>query len=204
MRSALHLKQAQRIILTLIAIQGALLALVFSGAPAKLLYYLGFAPGLQGTAIAWALAAVVTIAYVWTATSISAVRDWLFCIHRLKVFAVIAAVLAGVLEEVIFRKLLMDALMERGHGPVVQVLMSALAFGLAHAVWALKSVAAGINAVISTAILGGALAIVYLAGDRSLAPCVVAHILITALIEPGLILAALADRIGVWREKRPG
>ena len=84
MTTALHLKQAQRIILALIAIQGALLALMFSGAPAKLPSYLGFAQGSQGTAVAWALAAVVTIAYVWSAASMSVVREWLFRIHRLK------------------------------------------------------------------------------------------------------------------------
>ena len=201
MTSAPHLKQAERIIIGLIAIQGALLALMFSGAPEKLPSYLGFAPGLHGTAAAWILATVITIAYVWSAASISAVRDWLFRLDRLKLLAVIVAVMAGVLEEVIFRKLLMDALMERGFGPVMQVVASALAFGLGHAVWALKSLAAGVNAVVSTMLLGTALAIVYVVGDRSLAPCVVAHILITALIEPGLILAAVADRIGVWREK---
>lgn len=201
MTSALHLKQAQRIILALIGIQGALLVLMFSGAPAKLPSYLGFAPGLQGNAVAWAIATVVTIAYVYSAASMSAVKEWLFRIHRLKLLAFIAAVLAGVLEEVIFRKLVMDVVMVRGHGPVIQVLASALAFGLAHAVWGLKSVAAGVNAVVSTTFLAAALAIVYLAGGRSLAPCVVAHVVITALIEPGLILAAVSDRIGLWRQR---
>jgi hypothetical protein len=203
MTSALHLKQAQRIIIGLIAIQGALLALMFSAAPAKLPGYLGFAPGLHGTATAWILATVITIAYVWSAATLSAVREWLFRFNGLKLLAIMAAVMAGVLEEVLFRKLVMDALMVRGFGPVMQVVASALAFGLAHGVWAFKSRAAGVNAVVSTTLLGAALAIVYIVGDRSLAPCVATHILITALIEPGLILAAVADRLGVWREKPP-
>ena len=203
MTSALHLKQTQRILAALITIQGALLWLMFSGAPSRLPSYLGFAPGPHGTLFAWILATVTVVAYVGSASTIPAVRRWLFRLDRLKLLAVIAATMAGVLEEVIFRKLLMDALAERGFGPVTQVIASALAFGFAHAVWGLKSRAAGVNAVASTTILGAALASVYLAGDRSLAPCVVAHILITALIEPGLILAAVADRIGLWKEKPP-
>ena len=203
MTSALHLKQAQRIIIGLIAVQGALLVLMFSSAPERLPSYLGFAPGLQGTWLAWVLAAVVMVAYVWSASTISVVRVWLFRPDRLKLLSIIAAVMAGVLEEVIFRKLLMDALQERGFGAVLQVVASALAFGFVHAVWGFKSFEAGINAMLSTTILGAVLAIVYLAGERSLAPCVVAHVLITALIEPGLILAAVTDRIGAWKEKNP-
>jgi len=201
MTSALHMKQTHYILIGLIAIQGALLGLMFSGAPSRLPSYLGFAAGLHGTLVAWILATITVVAYVWSAPTIAAVRKWLFRADRLKRLAVISAIMAGVLEEVIFRKLLMDALMERGFGPVVQVTTSALAFGLTHAIWGLKSLAAGVNAVASTAILGAALAIIYLAGGRSLAPCVVAHTLITALIEPGLILAAVTDRIGVFREK---
>ena len=203
MTAALHLKQTQRILAALIAIQGALLWLVFSGAPSRLPSYLGFAPGLHGTLLAWFLAAVVVVAYVWSASTIPAVQHWLFRVDGLKLLAVIAAIMAGVLEEVIFRKLLMDALEERGFGSVTQVIASASAFGFAHAVWSLKSLAAGVNAVASTTILGAALAIVYIVGDRSLAPCVVAHILITALVEPGLILAAVANRLGLWKGRPP-
>jgi hypothetical protein len=45
-------------------------------------------------------------------------------------------------------------------------------------------------------LLGLALGAVYLASDRSLAPCIVAHFVITALIEPGLVLAAVRDQLG--------
>lgn len=45
---------------------------------------------------------------------------------------------------------------------------------------------------------------VYLLADRSLAPCVVAHFLISALIEPGLMHAAVQDKIGIWRSREPG
>jgi hypothetical protein len=46
-------------------------------------------------------------------------------------------------------------------------------------------------------------AVVYIVGGRSLAPCIVAHFVISALIEPGLVLAALKDRLGYWRERTP-
>lgn len=198
-----RLPLARRILLGLIAVEIALLALMFSGAPGKVPAYLGFVPERSGTPLAWVLASITVIAYVWSAASISLVRHYLFKPDRLKLLAVVAAILAGVLEEVIFRKVLMDYLSQQGLASIVQVAASAAAFGLAHAVWAFRSIAAGINAVLSTSLLGGALAIVYLAGERSLAPCVVAHIVITALIEPGLLLAAVSDRLGVWKEKDP-
>ncbi|MBK1613611.1 hypothetical protein CKO44_09020 [Rubrivivax gelatinosus] len=199
---AAELKQAAVLMAILVAIQLALLLLLFSSAPSKVPAYLGFAPGRAGTPGAWVLAALFTAVYVRSAAAISYVRLYLLRIDMLKCLALVAAVMAGVVEEVVFRKLVMDALMDRGFGPVAQVVASALAFGLAHAVWGLRSLAAGLNAVLSTTLLGGALAIVYLAAGRSLAPCVAAHVLITALIEPGLILAAIADRLGVWRERR--
>jgi uncharacterized protein len=50
---------------------------------------------------------------------------------------------------------------------------------------------AAIGATIATGVLGAAPALVYLAADRNLAPCIAAHFLINALIEPGLVLAAI-------------
>ena len=88
----------------------------------------------------------------------------------------------------------MDALNNSGYGPIVQVLASGLAFGIAHLIWGIKNFKAGLNAMVSTSALGAALAVVYLVGDRSLAPCVVAHIVVTALIEPGLVLAGFDEK----------
>lgn len=92
----------------------------------------------------------------------------------------------------------MDHLHAQGYGAIAQIAASGLAFGLVHLMWSLKNIAAGINAVLSTAILGCALRIVYILSDRSLAPCITAHFVITALIEPGLILAAVKDKLGYW------
>ena len=92
----------------------------------------------------------------------------------------------------IFRKWLMDYPRDQDIGAVLQVLASAITFGLAHGIWGLmgRSLRAAIGATITTGVLGAALALVYLASDRSLAPCIAARFLINALIEPGLVLAA--------------
>jgi membrane protease YdiL (CAAX protease family) len=201
MSEALHQAKAQRILLSLVALQAAILAIMFSGSPSKVPEYLGFAAGMQGTVLAWTLAAGVTLAYVWSASSLSDVKRYLFRLDRLKLIAVIAATMAGIIEEVVFRKLVMDALHARGFGSVLQVAASALSFGVVHLAWGIKSLAAGLNAALSTTILGAGLAVVYIVGDRSLAPCVVAHVFISALIEPGLMLAAVSGRLGMWREK---
>jgi len=102
------------------------------------------------------------------------------------------AVAAGILEEAVFRKTIMDAAMHHGLDAPAQVALSALAFGLAHGVWGLfgRSVRAAIGATVATALLGAALAVVYLIAGRSLAPCIAAHFAINLAIEPGLVLAA--------------
>jgi membrane protease YdiL (CAAX protease family) len=203
MSEALHRSRTQRILVTLLVIQAAILALMFAGNPSRVPAYLGFSADGRGTGLAWTLAAITTFAYVWSASSLSDVKHYLFRPDRLKLIAVAAAVMAGVIEEVIFRKLVMDALQARGFGSLVQIAASALSFGVVHLVWGVKSLAAGINAALSTTILGAALAVVYIVGERSLAPCVVAHVLISGLIEPGLMLAAVSGRIGLWRESKP-
>ena len=201
MSSTAHETKTQRILIVLIAVQAGILAIMFSGDPSRVPVYLGFAPGLHGTLLAWTLAAIVTVTYVWSASKISDVRRYLFRLDRLKIIAVIAAALASIIEEVVCRKLVMDFLHARGFGNIGQVVASAVAFGVIHVFWGIKSIAAAVNAVLSTTILGAALAIIYIVGDRSLAPCVVAHGLISGLIEPGLMIAAVSDRLGVWREK---
>ena len=87
-----------------------------------------------------------------------------------------------------FRQSLMNAFV---HNPlVVQVTVSALAFGLAHAFWAIRGGwRAFAGAVGSTALLGAALAIVFVASGRIVLPCVVAHFLINVILEPWLVYA---------------
>jgi hypothetical protein len=120
------------------------------------------------------------------------VRENLFKPTFLKFLGLAVAVAAGILEEAVFRKVLMDALLYRGYGPLLQVLASALAFGVAHGVWGLfgRSGRAALGATLATGLLGAMLAVTYLAGGRSVLPCIAVHLLLNALLEPGLVLAA--------------
>ena len=154
--------------------------------------YLGFASGLTGTWLGWLTGALVAIAFVRTSVRFPSVRQHLFRPSGLKVLGLAVAFTAGILEEVMFRKWIMDDLLGHGFGSTVQVMAAGVAFGLMHGVWGLfgRSVRAARGATIATGALGAALAIVYLVAGRSLAPCIVTHFAINALIEPGLVLAA--------------
>ena len=90
-------------------------------------------------------------------------------------------------------------LMSRGFASIIQVGVSGVAFGLAHASWTLlakRDFKATLPAIMSTSILGISLAIIYLAGGRNLGPCIFAHVLINIVIEPWLMLSAVS---GKWR-----
>jgi membrane protease YdiL (CAAX protease family) len=201
--TASHEQQALRIILFVLFGQGIFVAITLISDPRAFIANLGFAPGLSGSGPAWALACVIAVLYVWSARSIGDVREHMFRPSGLKAVAVVTALVAGIVEEVIFRRWVMDYLDRAGHGVVVQVVASGLTFGLVHLLWGIRNLAAGVNAAVSTSLLGFGLAVVYIVGDRSLAPCIVAHFVISALIEPGLVLAAVGDKLGYWRERMP-
>lgn len=201
MTSPGDIDQTRRIVLWVFAAQVTVLVILFAGAPARVPAYLGFVDQPPVPLMAWLLAAVTVVAYTASAATISTVREYLFRLDGLKVLCIFAAIAAGIVEEVVFRKLLMDFLAAEGVGDVAQIIASGLAFGVAHIVWGFKSWSAAVNAMLSTALLGAALAVVYIVADRNLAPCVVAHVVITALIEPGLIIAGVRDRLGYWRER---
>jgi len=106
-------------------------------------------------------------------------------ISAFKVTGVLAA--AGVCafaEEVVFRGWLMTELDRVGVPLPTQVVTSAVAFGLFHGF-----------AVIPAALLGGAWAIVYLLGRRSLTPTFASHVLINLIIEPWFFLATVATQL---------
>jgi uncharacterized protein len=160
--------------------------------------YLGFAEGQAGNSIGWISAAIVTGLFVWQSLRLPSVRANLFRPSYLKALGVAVAVSAGILEEVVFRKLLMDYVRDHGLAEVAQILVSGLAFGAAHGIWGLfgRSVRAALGATVATGILGAALGVVYVVSGRSLAPCIAAHFAINALIEPGLVLAATRGEMG--------
>ncbi len=188
-------RKATAILGAIFLFEGVFVALQAYPDPVRFLRWLGFLPGRHSAVAAgWFLAGLVTIAFVvLSATRLPSVRANLFRISWLKLLALGTALVAGILEEIVFRSMLMDAARDRGANALLQVLLSAITFGLIHGVWALfrGSWRAGFGAVVATGILGAALAAVYLASGRSLAPCVAAHCLLNALAEPGLVLAAV-------------
>ncbi|MBI1393108.1 MAG: CPBP family intramembrane metalloprotease [Alphaproteobacteria bacterium] len=191
-------------LLAIIALaQLSVFLLLFAGNLTAVPAYLGFASLNAIPVSAWGSAAAATIVHVAWAATLSPVRHYLFRLDFLKLLAVFAALLARIVEEVVFRKLLMDWLNGAGYGLAAQAAASGLAFGLVHLIWGAKRLTAGINAFLSTTMLGVGLAGVYILSGRNLAPCVIAHFAVSALIEPGLLLAAAKDRLGAWRERAP-
>lgn len=161
--------------------------------PAGFLVYLGFAPGGAGTPLAWIAALLVTAAYTAKSLELPSVREHLLRPSFLKALAIVMALFAAVLEEAFFRRMWMNYLARRDIGPAIQILTSGLLFGIAHGIWGLfgRSVRAVAWPIAITGLLGSALAMVYVLGGRSLAPCIAAHFLLDVAIEPGLVLAAL-------------
>jgi membrane protease YdiL (CAAX protease family) len=186
------------ILISMIFLWGSFVLVSFFSESKGFISYLGFTNNNSGTTLSWALALLTVILYCFSAAKIPDVKYYMFRIDGLKVVAILAAVFAGIMEEVIYRKWIMDYLNAQDFSVILQVIISGLAFGIIHLLWGIKNIKAGVNAFISTSILGFALAIVYLVSERSLAPCIVAHFIITALIEPGLLIAAKNDKLGYW------
>lgn len=136
--------------------------------------------------------AIVAVYVGYTLWAIPGVRRYVLRPNLLGLVAIWAAVVSGIIEEVLFRHLLMDWLDERGSSALAQVLISAGLFGAAHALWAFmaRDWKVIIPVVTSTAVLGLLLAMLYLAADRSTLPAIIAHTLTNLIIEPGLIATA--------------
>jgi membrane protease YdiL (CAAX protease family) len=102
---------------------------------------------------------------------------------------------AGICEETVFRGFIMGQARDGGAHWSVQIILSALLFGLAHAGWAALGgqfeIAKVLGPVVATAILGAMMAVTYLISARSLMPAIFAHGLIDVLIEPWLLLYAV-------------
>jgi membrane protease YdiL (CAAX protease family) len=155
-----------------------------------------------GTGAAWAAAAAVTIAYVLYALhSLPLVRARFLDLNGLKLLAIPFAIVTGTFEELFFRKMVMDWAARDGGGALVQIVASALVFGVAHGVWGLFARQWRVALGAALAGLGAMLAGVYLLGGRQLAPCVWSHMLINLAIEPWLVMAAVSAGRGGWAGK---
>lgn len=152
---------------------------------------------------AWVLMVAIALGYsAYTVRAVTVVRENLSTWSWLKLIGVWAAICTGIVEEVVFRQMLMDGLMGAGAAVPVQVGVSALLFGLAHASWALLGGQwrLALPVVVATTVLGALLAVLYIVAGRSTLPSISAHILINLVIEPWLILAAVTR---TWDAARP-
>lgn len=154
--------------------------------------FMGFVHGGAGF-LGWLLALLATAIFLGYSVQLPSVRANLFADSRLKLLGLAVAITAAFCEEAIFRKLVMNGAEHAGHGSALQILASALTFGIAHGVWGAMrgSFGAALGAVAATSVLGAMLAVVYIASHRVLAPCIVAHFVMNAFAEPGLVLAAV-------------
>lgn len=175
------------------------LAMSFFWHPIPLFQNLGFERESIAPPLAWILATIIAIAYVlYTITVIPLVLVKQKEISLFKLVGILAALVGGIVEEVFFRRWIMDMLLSRGVDPIFQVIISGIVFGLAHTAWILfkGDLQFAIPAILSTSILGCFLAIVYLVGGRNLGPCIFAHVLINIIIEPWLMLSSVSEK---WR-----
>lgn len=170
--------------------------------PIPLFQNLGFARESIAPPLAWIIATITAIAYVmYTMKVIPLVFAKQKEISLFKLLGILLALVGGIVEEVFFRRWLMDMLMSRGTSPILQVIISGFAFGLAHTIWILAKgdLKFTFPAILSTSVLGLLLAIIYLVGERNLGPCIYAHVLINSVIEPWLMLSSVS---GKWRHKQ--
>lgn len=168
-----------------------------TGGNVPLVQNLGFAAGERAPWPAWAAALLFAVAYIGvTFWALPSVVERQRELSLFKTVGLLAAFASGVMEEVVFRRWLMDWAMSAGVDGFGQILLSSMAFGLAHSVWH------GLNfdwrfslrAIFATTVAGALLAAIYIFGGRNLGPCIMAHILINAVIEPWLVLDAVSHR----------
>ncbi|MGZ8360510.1 MAG: CPBP family intramembrane glutamic endopeptidase [Allosphingosinicella sp.] len=171
------------------------LVMSWSGRNIPMVQDLGFVPGTLARLPAWVAALLFAGAYIaYTFRVLPFVREHQREVSLFKLIGVAAAFASGIMEEVVFRRWLMDTALAYGIGSVGQVLLSGIIFGLFHLVWHAFSADRrfSLYGAASTVVAGAALALIFLLGGRNLGPCIAAHMLINLVVEPWLVLAAVS------------
>jgi membrane protease YdiL (CAAX protease family) len=148
-------------------------------------------------AYGWIAAAIVVGLFVWFNLALPLRNEQnlgelsLFHIYN----ALTAGVIAGFVEEILFRGFFMTQLAWAGFGKVAQVTISAILYGLVHSAWGFTSGMFTMQmmggAIIGTAVFGVFCSIVYLLSRRSLMPVIIGHAAIDFVIEPWLFVVAI-------------
>jgi hypothetical protein len=171
------------------------LVVSWSGMDIPLVKDLGFAPGTLAPISAWIAALALAVGYIaFTFRVLPFVRESQREFSMFKFIGVAAAFASGIMEEVVFRRWLMDTGLAYGLGPLSQILLSGFVFGLFHLLWHTFSAERrfALYGAAATTLAGAALGAIYLLGGRNLGPCIAAHTIINLVIEPWLVLAAVS------------
>lgn len=157
---------------------------------------LGFFSGPSGPWYSWIIALIIGLGYAYfTAIKVPAVRKNWNEASLFNFFGIYVALSASVVEEAFFRRAIMDYFFE-DYPVISQIILSGVIFGFAHGIWGFikGSFRIAWEAIKATSILGILLATLYIIAGRSLAPCITAHFILTALIEPWLIIGLIYTR----------
>lgn len=160
---------------------------------------MGYSPEMLLNLPMWFFTLLIVIGYIsYTMIAIPYVKRNLLTFSWLKLIGIWAAIVSGIVEEVLFRHLLMDYLLSIGLSYLSQVLISGIAFGIAHGAWVILrgEIKFALPAILSTTILGCFLAMLYIYTGRSTFAPIIAHVLINMVIEPWLMLSAIS---GKWQ-----
>ncbi|MEB5481760.1 CPBP family intramembrane metalloprotease [Shouchella clausii] len=158
---------------------------------------MGIHEGVFADFYVWLFTFIIVIGYVvYTIIALPFVRAQLFNMSWLKIIGVWAALATGIVEEVLFRHLLMDFLQSFHVSEVLQIILSGIIFGFAHGAWGIfrRDAKIVLPVIISTTILGCFLATLYIMSGRSTFAPIVAHVLINLIIEPWLMLSAISGK----------
>lgn len=169
----------------------------FINNPAGFINFIGINKTALDIPLAWVVAILVSICYIiYTAHMIPVVRQNLFNFNCwFKLLGIYAAFSGGIVEELVFRQMLMNWLNTNGINVILQIIISALSFGFLHFSWSLfgGNIKIGIVSTMSTIVLGACLAVIYVIAERNVLPVIIAHMIINLFVEPWLILNAVSS-----------
>jgi hypothetical protein len=186
---------AAAILLSATAVMMYPLVLAWTGHDIPMVQDLGFEPARIAPLYAWVAAVTFAAAYIaYTFWALPFVRDRQGELSLFKLVGVTAAFASGIMEELVFRRFLMDTAFAHGINSIGQILISGVVFGLFHLIWHVFSADKrfALFSAASTIVAGCALAGIYLLGGRNLGPCIAAHMMINLVVEPWLVLAAVS------------
>jgi len=143
--------------------------------------------GIRRSPRVWALLAAIGFGVLYGVLTLSnpGIRHFAGTLGPLKAEAVIAALVAGIVEETTSRGYVMAQLGRARTSTSLQIVASGLLFGLAHFNYSFYG-------ILSATIIGLVFAAVYIYGRRALIPVMAGHAVIDLIIEPGLVLWVLA------------